>query len=60
MSNELAVTVNKERRTVRLKITRRDYWGRIASTRQVTFSQAAFERALREADLIIPWKDVPR
>lgn len=55
MSNEMKVTVNQKKDTVKLTIQRRDTWGRVGNPKQYTFSRRHFELMLRKADIVIPW-----
>jgi hypothetical protein len=57
MTKELAITVDRRRQTVRVVIVWRGRWG-IHDRRQVTFPLAVFERAIRDADLVVPWREV--
>lgn len=45
---------------VTLTVVDRDSWGTIRSRRQMTFRRRAFERALRDAEVTVPWTEVPR
>lgn len=49
----------KPNEAVELTLIRRDsYYGRIREKRKFTISRRAFERALAEATLEAPWKDL--
>jgi len=57
--NKVKVTLTETDR-VRLEIEFRDSWGQVQKRQQVSFSRRVFERALRDADITVPWSAVNR
>jgi len=60
VSKSLEVTVDEHRGTVRLKITDREVGGRLRGVQRVTVGRGEFERALRDASVVVPWAAVLR
>lgn len=43
---------------VTLTIVERDYWGAIKKRQQMTFTKRHFDKALSDAEITVPWKDL--
>jgi hypothetical protein len=58
VAKELTVSADLTKDTVRLVIVERSRWGHVTKRTQHTFRRRAFERALREAGITVPWHRV--
>lgn len=55
--NSLTIEVNQRTGSVTLRMQRRTEWGRVDSF-QFTLPRDTFERALEDADVVVPWRAV--
>lgn len=59
MSNHIQDITIKDGK-VKMRFVKRNSWGTIESRQQITIPKWEFERAMREAEVTVPWKDVAR
>jgi sporulation protein YlmC with PRC-barrel domain len=52
------ITVDPQRGRVTMRFVERNYQGFVMARSQVTVDRAEFERAVREAGMIVPWDEV--